>query len=352
MGRLTKIDRPSDWSVSAAGRCLSSLGDVLAEVRPQVSAEALSEKAFGRLMDSTATLPAGAATHEFWLELRPQEPDRADLIFAVIPGRALARDMIPWCRTSPSPAMRACGEFFAHGVQRQDDVPGRIGVEIDVLERGVRFGLFAKAPKAPGFPDGAAAARSLAVVTGTKDLETILDWQIGAGMVTGFVGPVLNIGGFPERENAPLRLHSAVNDCDGASDALDRLGWEGDLDLVEAFEDGYPFADAESLNTDYRGRALGPVAGLERGRPGGWTEMNPGIWAERLRWAAGAGWCDREQADAWTSLIGSRVVETDAGPTTLNLGINHMKFVFGDGGGDPYMKLYVGGNMGQIRSAA
>ena len=96
------------------------------------------------------------------------------------------------------------------------------------------------------------------------------------------------------------------------------------------------------------------MAGVERVRPGGWTEMNPGLWAERLRWAADAGWCDRDQADAWTAAIGSRVVETDAGPTTLNLGINHVKFVFGDNDGDgcPYMKVYLGGNMGQVRSAA
>ena len=79
--------------------------------------------------------------------------------------------------------------------------------------------------------------------------------------------------------------------------------------------------------------------------------MNPGLWAERLRWAAAEGWCDRDQADAWTSVIGSRVVETEAGPTTLNLGLNHVKFVFGEGNGDPYMKLYIGGNMGHVRNA-
>ena len=83
--------------------------------------------------------------------------------------------------------------------------------------------------------------------------------------------------------------------------------------------------------------------------------MRPGLRQSSpavRRAAADAGWCDRDQADAWTAAIGSRVVETDAGPTTLNLGINHVKFVFGDGDGDPYMKLYLGGNMGQVRSAA
>ena len=58
------------------------------------------------------------------------------------------------------------------------------------------------------------------------------------------------------------------------------------------------------------------------------------------------------ELDAWTSAIGSRVVETEAGPTTLNLGINHVKFVFGDGSEDPYMKLYLGGNMGHVRRAS
>ena len=349
MVRLDRIARPSDWSVSEAGRCFSSLGDVLAEARRHVSETAVAETAYARVMECAATLPAGAASHEFCLELRPRAPERADLIFTLVPGYASATDMIPWCRTNPSPTIGACSGFL-ETCARHADAPGRIFVEIDVLERGPRFGVFAKAPTAPGFPDGGAAARALALVTGTTDERTVNDWAFGAGMVTGFAGPVRNVGGFPEREGAPLRLHSSVNEHDGAPGALARMGWEGDLDEIDAFDAGYPFADTETLDTDYRGRRLGRTVGLERGRPGGWTEMNPGIWAERLRWAAGAGWCAREQADAWTALIGSRVVETEAGPTTLNLGINHMKFVFGDG--EPRMKLYLGGNMGQIRSAA
>ena len=350
MGMSAVFGKP-DWSTSGAGRRFSSLGDVLREARPYLPSAAVSDVAFARLKDCASTLPASAASHEFWVELRPREPERADLIFGVVPEHSLARDLIPWCRWTSSSAMQACAGFLESIWRaRSADMAGRICIEIDLLEQGPRYGVFAKAPRSPGFPDGAAAARALVAVTGVEDDETILDWQFGAAMVTGFVGPVRNIGGFPERDGSPLRLHSSVNDCEGAHEALARLGWEGDLAEVKTTESDYPFADTLTLDTDYRRRRLGRTAGLERGRPGAWTEMNPGLWAERLRWAADAGWCDRDQADAWVSVIGSRVIETEAGPTTLNLGINHVKFVFGDG--DPHMKVYVGGNMGGIRSAA
>lgn len=349
MVRLDRIARPSDWSVSEAGRCFSSLGDVLAEARRHVSETAVAETAYARVIECAATLPAAAASHEFCLELQPDVTVRADLIFAIVPGHVLAEAMIPWCRKSSSLTMAACARFL-EAREGLAESPGRIFVEIDILGQGPSFGVFAKAPKAPGFPDGGAAARALALVTGTTDEREVEDWQYGAGMVTGFAGPVREIGSFTERDGSPLRLHSAINPDDGAHVALARLGWRGDLAEVKAFEDDYPFADTATLDTDYSDRWIGPIAGVERGRPGGWTEMNPGLWAERLRWAADAGWCDRDQADAWTSVIGSRVVETEAGPTTLNLGINHVKFVFGDG--EPRMKLYLGGNMGQIRSAA
>lgn len=346
---MDRIGRPADWSASEAGRCFSSLGDVLAEARRHVSEIAVAEPAYARVMECAATLPAAAASHEFCLELQPDVTVRADLVFAIVPGHVLEEALIPWCRKSSSRTMKACARFLEKRV-RHPDAPGRIFVEIDVLEGGPRFGVFAKAASTPGFRNGAAAARALAAVTGAGDEETVRDWRYGAGMVTGFVGPVREIGGFPERDGSPLRLHSAIEAGEEAHVALARLDWEGDLAEVKAFEDDYPFADTATLDTDYFGRWIGPVAGIERGRPGGWTEMNPGLWAERLRWAADAGWCERDQADAWTSVIGSHVVETDAGPTTLNLGINHLKFVFGDG--VPRMKIYLGGNMGQIRSAA
>ena len=345
-----------DWSASAPGRCFASLGDVLAVARPHVPETAIGETAWARLTEAARGWPAGAASHEIGLELRSRDPDRADLIFAVMPGYMSARGVIPVCRNSASQAMQAFGRFLESvDGDRAADLPDRTYVEIDVLEEGRRFGLFAKAPAAPGFPDGAAAARALAQVTATGDRDAMQDWQWAAATVTGLVGPVRNIGGFLEREGAPLRLHARVNDAEGAHDALERLGWDGDLGAVRAFGNGYPFVtDHLTLDTDFRARRLGRKAGVERRRPGGWPEMNPGLWAERLRWAASEGWCDRDQADAWTALIGSHVVETGAGPTTLNLGINHVKFVFGDGDGDgePFMKLYVGGNMGHLRSAA
>ncbi len=348
---MNPISRKSDWSVSAAGSRFSSLGDVLREARPYLPSAAVSDVAFDRLMNCASTLPPSTASHEFWIELRPRDPERADLIFGVVPEHSLARELIPWCRGTSSSAMQACAGFLeSNWGARSADMPGRICVEIDLLEQGPRYGVFAKAPTSPGFPDGAAAARALALVTGTADERIVEDWTVGAARVAGFVGPIRNIGGFPEREGSSLRLHSSVNDCEGAHEALARLGWDGNLAAVKTTESDYPFADTLTLDTDYRRRRLGRTAGIERGRPGAWTEMNPGLWAERLRWAADAGWCDRDQADAWVSVIGSRVIETEAGPTTLNIGINHVKFVFGDG--DPHMKVYVGGNMGGIRSAA
>ena len=354
---MVKMNGPSfraDWSVSAPGRCFESLGDILAVARRHVPPAAISETAYARLMEAARGWPSGAASHEIGLELRSRDPERADLIFAVMPGYQSAWCLVPGCRESSSPAMEAFGRYLEF---LESDAPrgrqGRTYVEIDVLQQGPRFGLFARAPKAPGFPDGPAAARALARVTLSGNRDAWQDWQWAAATVTGLVGPVRNIGTFPEREGAPLRLHAKVNDDEGAHDALERLGWDGDLAAVRELGNGYPFmTDHLTLDTDFRGRRLGRKAGVERRRPGGWTEMNPGRWAERLRWAASEGWCDRDQADAWTTLIGSHVVETEAGPTTLNLGINHMKFVFGDGDREPYMKLYVGGNMGQVRSAA
>ena len=351
MGMRAVSQRP-DWSASAAGRHFSSMGDVLAEARRHVPSDAIGETTFGRLMDCASTLPAAAAAHEFWFELRPRDPERADLIFTLVPGWPLMEAMIPWCRSGSGPAARAFGGFLERAAAGSlPAMPDWMCVELDVLADGSSLGLFAGSPRTSGFPDGVTAAKALALVTGTEDPAVLRDWQAGAAAVAGLVNPIRGIGSFPERKDAPLRVWSTVSADEGTTDALDRLGWEGDLAAVKAFEDGWPFADKAFLDTDFVCGRLGPVAGVERVRPGGWTEMNPGLWAERLRWAADAGWCDRDQADAAVSVIGSRVVETEAGPTTLNLGINHVKFVFGDGDGDPYMKLYLGGNMGQIRSA-
>lgn len=344
-------ERRVDWAGSPAGRCFPSLADVLAEARRHICTTAIGETAYARLAECARTLPAGAASHEFWLELRPREPERADLIFALVPGWPLMPSMVFLCQASASAAMRAFGRFLQRAaVETLRDTPDWMCLEWDVLADETRVAVFAGSPRTSGFPDGAAAARALALVTGMEDAAAFRDWRHGAGTVAGFVDAVRGVGSFPERAGAPLRVWSQVGANGGASRALGRLGWNGDLDAVDAFEAAYPFGDKAFLDTDFNGRQLGPVAGIERGRPGGWTEMNPGLWAERLRWAAAEGWCDRDQADAWVSLIGSRVVETEAGPTTLNLGINHVKFVYGDG--DPFMKIYVGGNMGQIRTAA
>ena len=351
MGVTGMPDGKADWAGSAPGRCFRSLGDVLAEARRHVPAAAIGETAFMRLLDCASRLPASAASHEFWLELRPREPERADLIFALVPGWPLMQAMVPWCRGSSGTAARAFGGVLERAAAGTPPaMPDWMCVELDVLAGDVRLGLFAGSPRASGFSDGRHAAMALALVTGTEDPAVIDDWQFGAATVAGFVNPVRGVGSFPERAGAPLRVWSSVGADDLTSDALKRLGWQGDLDVVRALERAWPFPDRVFLDTDFSGRRLGPVAGVERVRPGGWTEMNPGLWAERLRWTAEAGWCRRDQADAWTSAIGSRVVETEAGPTTLNLGINHLKFVFGDG--EPYMKVYVAGNMGQVRSAS
>ncbi|MXX87979.1 MAG: hypothetical protein F4213_18855 [Boseongicola sp. SB0677_bin_26] len=344
-------DGRADWAESAPGRRFPSFGDVLEEIRAHVSPVAIGDAAFARLTDCASGLPAGAASHEFWIELRPHDPERADLIFTLVPGWPPMRAMAPWCRKRPGPAARTFGNFLDRAAAGSlADMPDWMCVELDALAGGSRLGLFAGSPRTSGFASGRKAARSLALVTGTEDSAVVEDWQSGAATVAGFVGPVRGVGSFPEREGAPLRVWAAVDEDDRTSDALERLDWEGDLDTVRALEDAYPFKDRVFLDTDFIERRLGPVTGVERVRPGGWTEMNPGLWAERLRWAADAGWCDRDQADAWISVIGSHVVETDTGPTTLNLGVNHVKFVFGDG--DPYLKLYLAGNMGRIRSAA
>ena len=100
-GMTNRISARADWWAPHRDAA-SSPWRRPGRARRHVSEAAIGETAWSRLVDCARTLPAGAASHEFWIELRPHERDRADLIFTIVPGWPLMQVMIPRCKASSS----------------------------------------------------------------------------------------------------------------------------------------------------------------------------------------------------------------------------------------------------------
>ena len=329
------------------GADFASFGDVLGAVRPHVSPDVVAKDPWERIVRCGKRLPAEVVRHEFGFELRPHDPGRVDWAFCVLPGTAFAKDLAPWARKGVLSSMHGFGRFLES--ENLADTPCMVFLEFDMAEgNAFQVGLFAGTSVDAPFPNGTSAMRSLSLVTGTDDSRLLSDWQKGASATREIVGPLRAVGTFPGRPGAPLRTWAKTVSGERASEVLGRLGWKRDVGAVRALEDDWPFESNVFLSLDFLSGSLSPVAGVEQVRLHGWKEMDPHVWAERLDWAASAGWCAQEQADAWASVTGSFAIDTDAGPASFNIGISHLKFVFGDG--RPFMKVYVGGNITHVRN--
>ncbi len=329
------------WSCSPAGRCFRSLAEVFAALRPRIRPELATDAGFRRLQEASAAVPASAANHEFFLELRPGNLERMDFGFCLPPGGIAAGEIGQW-RDGGAPG--PVTERFLHA-------KGPTCLLWFMMDTDSRIVGCARGVSCPGgFRDGRVAAELLAGLTAETDAAVRRDWHFAARLMHGFAGPVLHAGRYAHRREDGLPIRLVARLYDAAADAARRLDWPGDAGELAQLTEDWPFDDFVSLSMDFT--AGGPLCrlGVEILRPGSWTEMNPALWAERLRFAAAAGFCTPAQAEALVSVIGSHVVETAAGPTAANIGINHVKFVFGDG--PPTIKFYLAGNMGQIRSAS
>lgn len=341
------------WSRSPAGRCFCDFSSLLKALRRRWPEEALSEDTFAQLLEATRDVPVSAADHDYIIEIRLDGPSGADFAWCARPPASVScREMAAWWRRRDADAPLAAFMDWMQTPRRAAGL-GAVWTAIDI-RRG-RSAAFTGLSAAGRWADGGEAAALLAAATGRDGgADLLTQWEFAARSVIGLAGPLLHAGAYPHRAGLSegVRLIARTDGFYGAAAAAERLGWEGDAGEIRAAGDALGWTaegDRTSLSVDFTENGPARRLGVEWLRPGGWTELNPAVWAYRLRRLTAIGLCSDSLAEALAGCIGPQLIETEAGAAASNAGINHVKLVFDSSGF--HAKCYLAGNMGFVLQA-
>ena len=346
-------DAPGDAYAPDAG----PLRPLLSGLRPLFPPALLSGSGFERVLSIADGLPAIAAGH-MGFEVRLDDPaPAADVCAALYPRGPFADWLASTGADAPAGTSRAAlaclAERYTRGTAAWARISRLVIFEYDALDSppadrlpGVFLILDTPVAITPRVARGAVAAAAEGVrrALGLPGLTAVRGPAERVLFAFAGCAKVSNVGVFPSRPGAGVRLVLAGLDPQAAAFALAAADWSGPSGRLAAVcRDLRPAVQSFGLSLDVDASGLGSRVGLElfAGPAGGaWAAGSPDDWTPLLHALTETGRCLPPKADALRAWIGRSRVFTPSGLRVACRGVNHVKVDFGPA--DPAVKAYLG----------
>ena len=331
------------WWLTPPPISASSLGEVLAAIRPWISKHLLDGPGWERMLAVARGLPADAANYQFGFEYQLQHPSAdADLCIAVWPRTPVARHFVSRGKAPDAGLAEAAFADVLLEIERDGSFLSRVLggaiVEYDLSTGpGPRSpGIFLACPRFwdcgnrghtnPGLLTAALAA---AAARPERDEERRAVEKLFDALPAG--ARILHAGAFPGRRKRAVRLLVTGVEAAELPRMLERAGWPGSAGAVASAVSGYcDLTPCVAAAIDVGPNGVSPRLGLEMFQSPDRIrrlECSEEVWHRFIDRLVERSLCLFGKAVGLRDAARAEVVSDPASGMQANKGINHFKIV-------------------------